>query len=85
MLLFITAHPEEHEAQFQPWHLLLLILAGWINRRQQDAIEYLLTENRVLREKLGRNESCSTTTSAGAWLSKARSSGGRCSSSWPPS
>jgi len=40
--------------QFQPWHLLLLILAGWINRRQQDAIEYLLTENRVLREKLGK-------------------------------
>ena len=40
--------------QFQPWHLLLLILAGWINRRQQDAVEYLLTENRVLREKLGK-------------------------------
>jgi transposase InsO family protein len=34
--------------------LLLLILAGWINRRQQDAIEYLMTENRVLREKLGK-------------------------------
>ena len=40
--------------QFQPWHLLLLILAGWINRRQQDAVEYLLTENRGLREKLGK-------------------------------
>ena len=40
--------------QFQPWHLLLLILAHWINRRQQDAIEYLLTETRVLRGKLGR-------------------------------
>ncbi len=40
--------------QFQLWHLLLLILVGWINRRQQDAIEYPLTENRVLREKLGR-------------------------------
>jgi putative transposase len=39
--------------QFQPWHLLLLILAGWINRRQQDAVEYLLTENRVLKEKFG--------------------------------
>jgi hypothetical protein len=43
------------EARLQPWHLLLLILAGWINRRQQDAVEYLLTENRVLREKLGKN------------------------------
>ncbi len=42
------------KSQFQPWHLLLVILAGWINGRQQDAIEYLLTENRVLREKLGK-------------------------------
>jgi putative transposase len=39
----------------QPSQLLLLILAGWSDRRQQDAIEYLLTENRVLREKLGKN------------------------------
>ncbi|MBM3790072.1 MAG: hypothetical protein FJW35_06940 [Acidobacteria bacterium] len=42
------------KSQFQPWQLLLLILAGWINRTQQDAIEYLLTENRILREKLGK-------------------------------
>ena len=40
------------KAQFQPWQLLLLILAGWINRRQQEAVEYLLAENRILREKL---------------------------------
>jgi hypothetical protein len=39
----------------QPWQLLLLILVGWINRRQQDAVEYLLRENRVLREKPGKN------------------------------
>ena len=39
----------------RPWQLLLLILAGWINRDQQDAIEYLLTENQVLREKLGKH------------------------------
>ena len=38
----------------KPWQLLLLILAGRINRHQQDAIEYLLTENQVLREKLGK-------------------------------
>lgn len=35
----------------QPWQILLLILAGWINKHQQDVIEYLLTENRILREK----------------------------------
>jgi hypothetical protein len=33
---------------------LLLILAGWINRRRQEAIDYLLTEDRVLKEKLGK-------------------------------
>ena len=38
----------------QPWQLLLLIFGAWVNRRQQDAIEYLPTENRVLREKLGK-------------------------------
>ncbi len=27
--------------------------AGWVNRSQQDAIEYLKEENRVLREQLG--------------------------------
>ena len=43
------------KAQLQPWQFLLLILAGWINRRQQEAVEYLLTENRILREKLGKN------------------------------
>jgi hypothetical protein len=42
------------KSQFQPWQFLLLILAGWINRRQQDAVEYLITENRILREKLGK-------------------------------
>ena len=39
----------------QPWQLLLLILAGWINHREQDVIEYLRAENRVLRKKLGKN------------------------------
>jgi hypothetical protein len=34
----------------QPWQLLLMILAGWVNRQQQQVIEYLRTENRVLEE-----------------------------------
>ncbi|MCA9039546.1 MAG: integrase core domain-containing protein [Planctomycetaceae bacterium] len=37
----------------QPWHLLVLSLASWLNREQQQALEYLQAENRVLREKLG--------------------------------
>ncbi|MFT5525690.1 MAG: hypothetical protein ACI9HK_003660 [Pirellulaceae bacterium] len=37
----------------QPWQLLVLFLASWINRQQQEVIEYLRTENQVLKEKLG--------------------------------
>jgi hypothetical protein len=36
-----------------PFRLLLISLAGWLNQRQQDGIEYLQEENRVLREQLG--------------------------------
>jgi putative transposase len=39
-----------HTLQLQ---FLMLIFAGWVNRRQQDVIEYLQEENRVLREQLG--------------------------------
>jgi putative transposase len=54
MLQILNAHPEEIvKALLPPWQFSLLILAGWVNRQQQDAIECLLTENRVLREKLG--------------------------------
>jgi len=35
------------------WQFLVMTLAGWVNRFQQDAIEYLKEENRVLREQLG--------------------------------
>ena len=32
---------------------VVLTWAGWVNRKQQGVIEYLLEENRVLREQLG--------------------------------
>ena len=32
---------------------LMLIFAGWVHRSQQEVIEYLQAENRVLREQLG--------------------------------
>jgi putative transposase len=38
----------------QPWHLLACIVAGYANREQQQIIDYLRTENTILREKLGR-------------------------------
>ena len=36
-----------YHAQF-----LLLVVAGWVNRQQQDVIDYLQEENRVLRTGL---------------------------------
>jgi hypothetical protein len=38
----------------QPWQLFNVILAGWMNRHQQEVIEYFRTENHVLKEKLGK-------------------------------
>src|SRR5580704_1437980 len=32
---------------------MLICLAGWMNQQQQQAIEYLREEDRVLREQLG--------------------------------
>ena len=37
---------------FQAWQLLLVALAGWINRHQQDVIDYIQEENRILKHKL---------------------------------
>ena len=34
------------------WQLLVGILAGWLNKHQQDVIEYLKEENHMLRGKL---------------------------------
>jgi hypothetical protein len=36
-----------------PFQFLLVAVAGWMNQRQQQVIEYLREENRVLREQLG--------------------------------
>jgi hypothetical protein len=36
----------------QPFHLLVIALAGWINRDQQAVIDYLIEENRVLKDQL---------------------------------
>ena len=38
---------------WKPLHFFAVALAGWMNRQQQDVIEFLMEENRVLREKLG--------------------------------
>jgi len=41
----------------QPWQVFLTALAGWINRHQQAAIDFLREENRVLLEPVWSNNS----------------------------
>ena len=36
----------------QPFHILVIALAGWLSRHQQTVIDYLIEENRVLKEQL---------------------------------
>jgi len=38
-----------------PVQFMLVAIAGWMNQRQQQSIEYLREENRVLREQLGNH------------------------------
>src|SRR5262245_1963693 len=37
-----------------PFSILVVSVAGWLNQRQQQVIEYLIEENRVLQEQIGR-------------------------------
>jgi len=41
------------QACLDPFSFLVVSIAGWINQRQQQLIEYLVEENRVLREQVG--------------------------------
>ena len=36
-----------------PFHFVLITVAGWMNQHQMDVIDYLREENRVLREQFG--------------------------------
>jgi|SRR4030095_4263178 hypothetical protein len=41
-------------AGLDPFSVLVVSIAGWINQHQHHVIEYLIEENRVLREQIGR-------------------------------
>ena len=40
--------------KIKPMIIILMMIAGWINRQQSEVIEYLLEDNKVLREKFGK-------------------------------
>jgi hypothetical protein len=44
-------------------HVLIAMVAGWIQRHQQQVIAYLQEENRVLKAQLGSQRPNPTTTS----------------------
>ena len=44
----------------QPWQFYVVILAGWINRQQQELIDYLRTEDQVVKELSGRSNILTT-------------------------
>ena len=39
-------------ADICPLRVLLLTVSGWVNRQQQQVTEYLVEENRVLKEQM---------------------------------
>src|SRR5207237_9881801 len=41
------------QAGLNPFSFLVVSVAGWINHRQQQLIEFLVEENRVWREQIG--------------------------------
>ncbi len=49
--------PHRHDPQIvpplSPLQLLLATFAGWVNRQQAQVIDYLVEENRVLKEQIG--------------------------------
>lgn len=45
------------ENAHNPLQFMVIVLAGWMNERQQNVIEYLREENRVLREQPGDRRS----------------------------
>src|SRR5215831_5269970 len=40
-------------ASLDPFSFLVVCVAGWLNQKQHQVIEYLMEENRVLREQIG--------------------------------
>jgi putative transposase len=60
-----------------PFRFLLIVVAGWMNQRQQHAIEYLREENRVLRAQLGNRRLRLTDDQRRSLAAKARLLGRR--------
>src|SRR3954447_5161578 len=47
------SYTKEVPRVLDPFRFVLIAISGWMNQHQQQVIEYLREENRVLREQLG--------------------------------
>ena len=65
-----------------PFRFVLLAVAGWMNQRQLQVIEYLREENRVLREQLGDRRIRFTDGQRRRLAAKAKGLGRRYSRKW---
>ena len=61
---------------------LLLGVSGWLQRSQASAIEYLKTENRMLRERLGKRRILFTDAERRELASKAKAVGRKGLGDW---
>src|SRR5256885_8936672 len=62
-------------ACLNPFSFLVVSLAGWLNQRQHQIIDYLVEENCVLREQIGRRRLRFTDDQRRRLASKARKLG----------
>src|SRR5262247_904785 len=60
-----------------PLQFVLVALAGWFNQQQREVIDYLLGENRVLREQIGARRLRFTDEQRRRLAAKARTLGRR--------
>jgi putative transposase len=68
-----------------PLQFVLVALAGWMNQRQREVIDYLQEENRVLREQLGHRRLRFTDDQRRRLAATARTLGRGCCASAPRS
>jgi putative transposase len=64
-------------SRLDPFQSVLISFAGWMNQRQQHAIDYLREENRVFREQLGGRRLRFTDDQRRRLAVKAKGLGGR--------
>jgi hypothetical protein len=72
-------------AILDPFSFVVISMAGWMNQHQQQVIEYLIEENRVLREQIGNRRLRFSDNQRRRLAARAKSLVGGCWQRWQPS